>query len=72
VTRAWETVKATSVRLGDRIRAYDLELTVTRIDCPFMGREDFVAFVEDSDAQWLKLPAPIDASVERVAPAGRG
>ena len=61
----WQTVDATSIRLGDRIRAHGLELTVTRIDSPFMGSEDFLAFVEDSDAQWLKLPVPIEATLER-------
>jgi len=72
VTTGWQTVEATSVRLGDRIRAHGLQLTVTRIDSPFMGSEDFLAFVEDSDAQWLKLPVPVDATVERSAPPGRG
>jgi len=71
VTTGWETVTARAVRVGDRIHAHGLELLVTRIDCPFMGSEEFVAFVEDSDAQWLKLPVPIDGIVERVADAGR-
>jgi hypothetical protein len=71
VTPDWETVNATSVRLGDRIRAHGLELTVTRIDSPFMGSEDFLAFVEDSDGQWLKLPVPIEATLERRARPGR-
>jgi hypothetical protein len=72
VTTEWQTVDASTVRSGDRIRAYGLELTVTRIDSPFMGSEDFLAFVEDSHVQWLKLPVPIDATVERCAAPGRG
>ena len=62
------TVKATDVRIGDRLRTRTgLELTVTRIDHGLLGRPDFVSFVEDSDEQWLKMPAPRDGEVEVVA-----
>jgi hypothetical protein len=62
------TVKATDVRIGDRLRTRTgLELTVTRIDHGLLGREDFISFVEDSDEQWLKLPAPRDREVELVS-----
>jgi hypothetical protein len=61
------TVKATDVRIGDRMRTRTgLELTVTRIDHGLLGREDFLSFVEDSDEQWLKMPAPRDGEVELV------
>jgi hypothetical protein len=61
------TVKATDVRIGDRLRTHSgLELTVTRIDHGLLGREDFLSFVEDSDEQWLKMPAPRDGEVELV------
>lgn len=61
------TVKATDVRIGDRLRTRGgLELTVTRIDHGLLGREDFLSFVEDSDEQWLKMPAPRDGEVELV------
>ena len=61
------TVKATDVRIGDRLRTRTgLELTVTRIDHGLLGREDFLSFVEDSDEQWLKMPAPRDGEVELV------
>ena len=61
------TVKATDVRMGDRLRTHTgLELTVTRIDHGLLGREDFLSFVEDSDEQWLKMPAPRDGEVELV------
>ena len=43
-----------------------VELTVTRIDTTFFGREGMLAFVEDSDAQWLKMPAAPDQDVEIV------
>ena len=53
------------VRVGDRLRTRSgLELTVTRIDDTFMGRSNMVAFVEDSDARWLKMPALLDGEVE--------
>lgn len=62
------TVKASEVRIGDRLRTRTgLELTVTRIDQGLLGREDFLSFVEDSDEQWLKMPAPRDGRVEIVS-----
>jgi hypothetical protein len=62
------TVKATDVRIGDRLRTRTgLELTVTRIDHGLLGRPDFISFVEDSGEQWLKIPAPHDGEVELVS-----
>lgn len=64
---AGATIKATEVRLGDRLRARSgTELTVTRIDDRFFGRPDMLAFVEDSEQQWFKMPAPRDGDVELV------
>ena len=61
------TIKATEVRVGDRLRTpAGAELTVTRIDHGLLGRPEFLAFVEDSDQQWLKLPVPLDGEVELV------
>jgi hypothetical protein len=61
------TVKASDVRVGDRVRARSgTELTVTRIDDGFMGMPNMLAFVEDSDEQWFKMPAPGDGEVELV------
>jgi hypothetical protein len=61
-------VIATDVRVGDRLRTRTgLELTVTRIDHGLLGRQDFLSFVEDSDEQWLKMPAPRDGEVELVS-----
>jgi hypothetical protein len=60
-------IKASEVRLGDRLRTRTgAELTVTRIDDHFMDRPGMIAFVEDSDEQWLKMPALLDADVELV------
>ena len=65
MTPDWQTVKAADVRVGDRLRTkFGAELTVTRIDAAFFGRADMLAFVEDSDVQWLKAPARHDADVE--------
>jgi hypothetical protein len=67
VTLVSASVKATEVQLGDRLRARSgAELTVTRIDEEFMGRADMLAFVEDSDEQWFKMPALRDGDVELV------
>jgi hypothetical protein len=43
---------------------------VTRIDNSFMDREGFLAFVEDSETQWLKMPAQREGEVELVRRAG--
>jgi hypothetical protein len=65
VTVVPASVKATEVQLGDRLRARSgAELTVTRIDEEFMGRADMLAFVEDSEEQWFKMPALRDGDVE--------
>jgi hypothetical protein len=70
VTAAHTTIRATEVRLGDRLRTrLGAELTVTRIDQGFMGRPEMLAFVEDSEQQWLKMPAQRDADVELVSRA---
>jgi hypothetical protein len=67
VTLEPATVKATEVRLGDRVRAGSgAELTVTRIDEEFMGLASMLAFVEDSEEQWFKMPALRDGDVELV------
>ena len=65
MTTASATAKASEVRLGDRVRARSgTELTVTRIDEGFMGNPEMLAFVEDSDEQWFKMPALRDGDVE--------
>ncbi|MCW2542658.1 MAG: hypothetical protein JWM40_210 [Frankiales bacterium] len=63
-TPSARAVPATEVQVGDRIRSRELELTVTRIDVGMLGNPGLIAFVEDSETQWLKLPVPIDAEVE--------
>jgi len=66
-------IPAADVRIGDRLRTrLGAELTVTRIDPGFMDREGMLAFVEDSDEQWLKMPARLGADVELVRRPGTG
>jgi hypothetical protein len=63
------TVRAQEVRVGDHVFGRDgIELTVTRIDEGLLGRTDLIAFVEDSDARWLKLPVFLDSDVEVMRP----
>jgi hypothetical protein len=65
------TIKATEVRIGDRVRTrLGAELTVTRIDDGFLDRPGMLALVEDSETQWLKMPARLDADVELVRRSG--
>jgi hypothetical protein len=40
------------------------ELTATRVEPGFFGRDNMVAFIEDTPERWLKQPALIDADVE--------
>jgi glutathione peroxidase len=58
------TVKASEVEVGDRLLTPGGELLVTRIDSELMGSGDYLAFVEDSPARWLKMPMPRDAEVQ--------
>ncbi len=60
----WQEVAASDVRAGDRLRVRGVEMTVARVEDSFLEREGFVAFVEDSEARWLKVPSPADATVE--------
>ena len=61
------TIPAREVGVGDRLRTRSgLEITVTRIDDGFLGIPGMIAFVEDSDEQWLKMPAQLDGEVELV------
>jgi hypothetical protein len=61
----WQMVKASEVRPGQRVRTQDgTELIATRIERPFMGRNEMLAFIEDTETRWFKRPAPVDADVE--------
>lgn len=60
----WETTTAGEVRVGDRVRLRDQEITVSRIEPSFLALEGMIAFVEDTDERWLKAPAPSAGPVE--------
>ena len=61
-------VPAEEVRVGDRVRGADgSELTVTRIDHGLLGMDEYIAFVEDSDEQWLKLTGRRGGEIDVVA-----
>jgi glutathione peroxidase len=61
----WETVPAAEARPGDRVRPREgLELTATRIERPFLGRDEMLALIDSSDEGWLKVPVMADALVE--------
>jgi hypothetical protein len=61
----WQTLKAGEVRPGQKVRTQDgTELTATRIERPFFGMDNMLAFIEDSPERWFKRPSPVDADVE--------
>lgn len=62
---ASQTVKAADVQPGQTVRTPDgTELIATRIERPFLGRENMIAFIEDTPERWFKRPVPLDADVE--------
>lgn len=58
MTEPWTETAGSDVSVGDRVRvASGTELTVSRIDGPpFLGSEDRVCLVEDTDERWLAQP----------------
>jgi hypothetical protein len=61
----WKLAKAAEVQPGDRVRTGDgREIVATRIEEKFLGRENMIAFIEDTPQRWLKRPMTIDADVE--------
>lgn len=60
----WQTIPATEIRVGDRVRtASGAELTVSRIDT-FFGRADLLKLVESTDERWLAQGVPTSMQVE--------
>jgi hypothetical protein len=65
MTTTWVKVTASEVKPGDRVRTPSGdELTVSRIEAPFLGRAEMIAFIEDSSERWFKRPVPQSAEVE--------
>jgi hypothetical protein len=57
---------ASEVKPGDRIRYANTEFVVARIEAPFLGRENMIAFIEDEPERWHKYPATSDADVQLI------
>jgi hypothetical protein len=65
VTESWIITPVTDVRPGDRVRlAPGQEVLVSRIETSFLGRENLVAFIEDTPDRWFKQPVQLAAEVE--------
>lgn len=61
----WKSTTANEVRAGDEIRLQSgRRLVVTRIESPFMGRTEMIAFVQDTPEGWFKQPMPESMKVE--------
>ena len=62
----WTSVPVTDVQVGDRVKVYGgaKELTVTRIDAPFLQRDEMVLLVESTDERWDCAPVPTTMDVE--------
>lgn len=66
-TAQTRTIKASEVRPGDVVLFPDgTDLEVSRIEERFFGRDNMLAFIEDTTRQWLKRPSPTGADVEVV------
>jgi hypothetical protein len=44
-----------------------MELIATRVEQPFMGRDNMIALIEDTPDRWFKRPVTVDAEVEILA-----
>jgi hypothetical protein len=64
VGQSWSSKPASDVRPGDRVRvASGKELTVSRIDAPFLERDEMLCFIEDTAERWFAQPVRLDAEV---------
>lgn len=71
-TDGWVTATADQVRAGDVVRLPSgVELRVSRVDRPFLGRDDMVKLVEETDVSWRAYASPASAEVERQPVAAR-
>jgi len=62
---SWKPAKASDIQPGDRVRTADgTEVTATRIEQAFFGRENMIALIEDTPQRWFKRPVLLDADVE--------
>jgi riboflavin synthase alpha subunit len=58
------TKLASDVQVGDRVSVRGVDLTVSRIDSPFLGRDGMLLLVESTDQRWACVPVTTDLEVE--------
>jgi glutathione peroxidase len=64
----WQRTAVGEIRPDDRVRtASGVELTVSRLELAFLGRDDLVCLVEDGPERWLAQPLAVDDEVEILA-----
>jgi hypothetical protein len=69
MAESWTKMTAAEVRPGDRVRLVTgTELEVSRIESPFLGRDNLLALIEDTPARWFKQPLPPTAELEVSRP----
>ncbi len=62
------TVPASEVQIGDVLRSRDgTEFTVSRIEDFGMFGPPLIAFIEDTETKWFKMPSARDAEVTLVS-----
>ena len=64
----WGKKAASAVQPGDQVRTSGDELTVSRIESPFMGVTGMIAFIEDTPERWIKRPVQTHSEVEVLIP----
>jgi hypothetical protein len=61
----WTTKPASEIEAGDRVRLQSgAELTATRVEETFLGREELICLIEDTPARWLAQPVTRKTAVE--------
>jgi hypothetical protein len=65
MTDSWTSAPVADVRPGDRVRlASGAEMLVSRIEPRFFGRDNMVAFIEDTPERWFKQPVQSAAEIQ--------
>jgi glutathione peroxidase len=68
---AWSTRLAGEVRPGDRVRVGEaVELTVTRVEPQFLGRDGLLCLIEDTPSRWLAQPVKSTVEVQVLSSEG--
>lgn len=61
----WAPRPAGEVSPGDRVRLPDgTGLVVTRVESPFLGRDDLVCLIEDTSVRWLAHSMSVGSTVD--------